>query len=222
MGFTFDDSDADGVASPIAEMHKLIEKDPRNSEWIFPYLGGEEVNASPTQSHQRNVINFGEMTEEEARRWPDLMSIVETKVKPERDSDKTQGSHGREWWCIWKRNLERQRAIRGMKRVLVNALYGPYLSFAFLPAGQVFNNKLIILPFDTYCGFTVLFRVAAHEIWARFFSFHIERRPCVTRRPIVSRLSRFPKDFETNPASKSVGRAYHEFRAAVMVRKTRA
>ncbi|MBL8214711.1 MAG: N-6 DNA methylase, partial [Bryobacterales bacterium] len=42
MGFTFDDTDTKGVASPISEMHRLIEKDPRNAERIFPYLGGEE------------------------------------------------------------------------------------------------------------------------------------------------------------------------------------
>ena len=68
MGFTFDDTDTKGVASPIAEMHELIAKDPRNAERIFPYIGGEEVNDSPTHAHHRYVINFGEMSEEEAER----------------------------------------------------------------------------------------------------------------------------------------------------------
>jgi hypothetical protein len=51
MGFTFDDTDIKGVASPIAEMQRLIAKDPRNAERIFPHIGGEEVNDSPTHSH---------------------------------------------------------------------------------------------------------------------------------------------------------------------------
>jgi hypothetical protein len=67
---------------PIAEMHRLIAKDPRNAERIFPYIGGEEVNDSPTHGHNRYVINFGEMSEQEARRWPDLMQIVEERGKP--------------------------------------------------------------------------------------------------------------------------------------------
>ena len=58
MGFTFDDSDKDGVASPIIEMHRLTEKDPRNAERIFPYIGGDEVNDTPTHAHHRFVINF--------------------------------------------------------------------------------------------------------------------------------------------------------------------
>ena len=58
MGFTFDDTDKKGVASPLAEMHRLIEADPHNREAIFPYIGGEEVNTSPTHAHHRYVINF--------------------------------------------------------------------------------------------------------------------------------------------------------------------
>ena len=70
--------------APSRRCERLIAKDPRNAERIFPYIGGEEVNDSPTHAHRRYVINFGEMTEAEARGWPDLMAIVEAKVKPER------------------------------------------------------------------------------------------------------------------------------------------
>ena len=62
MGFTFDDGNPDAIS--IAEMHRLIEKDPRNQERIFPYIGGEEVNSSPTHSHHRYVINFGGIAED--------------------------------------------------------------------------------------------------------------------------------------------------------------
>ena len=58
MGFTFDDTDKKGVASSLAEMQRLIELEPRNRDVIFPYIGGEEVNTSPTHAHHRYVINF--------------------------------------------------------------------------------------------------------------------------------------------------------------------
>ncbi|MDG3444320.1 Eco57I restriction-modification methylase domain-containing protein [Nitrospirillum amazonense] len=61
LGFTFDDeAAAKGKATSIAEMHRLIEKDPRNAERIFPYLGGEEVNTSPTHAHRRYAIDFND------------------------------------------------------------------------------------------------------------------------------------------------------------------
>ena len=58
MGFTFDDTDTKGVAAPILEMHRLIEMDPRNAQVVFPYIGGAEVNESPTHAHHRYAISF--------------------------------------------------------------------------------------------------------------------------------------------------------------------
>ena len=102
-------------------MHELIAKDPRNAERIFPYIGGEEVNDSPTHAHHRYVINFGEMTEDEARRWPDLMTIVEAKVKPERDAARQRETRSREELVAVRRDTRRRSidAIRGLERVLV-------------------------------------------------------------------------------------------------------
>ena len=215
MGFTFDDNDAKGVASPIAEMHQLIAKDPRNGERIFPYIGGEEVNDGPTQAHHRYVISFGEMSEEEARRWPDLMRIVEEKVKPERMRQKDEG--GREkWWQFLRPRGELQDATRGMERVLVNALYGPYLSLVFLPARQVFTNKLNIMPFDTYAPFAVL-QSRAHEVWARAFSSTLKDDLAYAPSDCFETFP-FPVGFETNAVLERVGGEYYSFRAALMVR----
>ena len=74
MGFTFDDTDKKGVANPLSEMQRLIEADPRNGERIFPYIGGEEVNTSPTHAHHRYVINFEDFPlrrEDLGKRWAD-------------------------------------------------------------------------------------------------------------------------------------------------------
>ena len=152
MGFTFNDSDTKGVASPIAEMHRLIAKDPRNAERIFPYIGGEEVNDSPTHAHHRYVINFGEMSEEEARRWPDLMRIVEKRVKPSRQN---QGSivNPSRWWMFARPATDLQEATRGLKRVLVCPIISNKLSFAFLPARTVFAHKLMVFAFQFLSAF---------------------------------------------------------------------
>ena len=83
MGFTFDDSSAE--ATPIAEMERLIAENPQNQERIFPYIGGSEVNSSPTHAYHRYVIDFSDRSEEKAWQWPDLMQIVKDKVKPIRD-----------------------------------------------------------------------------------------------------------------------------------------
>lgn len=60
MGFTFDDTDTKGVATSLSEMRRLIAKNPRNRDVILPYIGGRELNASPTHEHRRYVINFND------------------------------------------------------------------------------------------------------------------------------------------------------------------
>lgn len=67
-GFTFDDVNArKGKSAPLSEMTRLTESDRRNTEVIMPYLGGEEVNNSPSFSHHRYAINFGEWPLERSR-----------------------------------------------------------------------------------------------------------------------------------------------------------
>lgn len=58
MGFTFDDTDPKRVASSLADRERLIRQDPRNTERIRPYMGGKELNKSPTHAHHRYAIDF--------------------------------------------------------------------------------------------------------------------------------------------------------------------
>jgi hypothetical protein len=104
-------------ATSIAEMHRLIEQDPRNQERIFPYIGGEEVNSSPTHSHHRYVINFGDMKEDEARKYPDLMAIVEEKVKPKRLLDNRE-IYRRNWWQFCEKRVALYKAIEQCDRTV--------------------------------------------------------------------------------------------------------
>jgi hypothetical protein len=213
MGFTFDDGNTD--ATLIAEMHRLIEKDPRNQERIFPYIGGEEVNSNPTHAHDRHVINFGEMSEEEARESPDLMSIVEEKVKPERMKQKDRGGQEK-WWQFLRPRSEMNRAIESLDRVLVTSLHSPYLMFAFLPAGSVFSHALAVFALDNYWAVCVL-QSSIHEIWARFFGSSMKDDLRYTPSDCFETFP-FPENWETNRELESIGQEYYEFRAALMIR----
>ena len=209
MGFTFDDSNPD--ATSIAEMQRLIEQDSRNQERIFPFISGEEVNSSPVHAHDRYVINFGEMSEEEARDWPDLISIVEKKVKG------TRGKHSTApWWQFERLRIELFREIEPLDRVLVNALYGVHLSFVFLPKRMVFANKLNVMPFERYCSFSFL-QNRVHEIWARFFSSTLKDDLAYAPSDCFETFP-FPENWETNRELESIGQEYYEFRAALMIR----
>ena len=121
MGFTFDDGDTKGVAGSIAEMDRLIKSNPRNADRIFPYLGGNELNESPTHAHRRYIINFYEMDLDTASQWPELIQIVKERVKPERMRQKDERIKKR-WWLFERSRRKIYTTIEGMDRVVFRSL----------------------------------------------------------------------------------------------------
>ena len=249
MGFTFDDTDKKGVATPLAEMRHLIETNPRNREVIFPYIGGEEVNSSATHDHHRYVINFSELPlrreesrcrwsdmDDQQRRdslgrgrvpldypypvaadWPDMLYIVEQRVKPERIT-KNPIKYPRmvhEWWKHWNGRPELNAAIKGLNRVLAIARHSQYVSFAFLTSGSVYSEALVVFPFATAAAFCTL-QSRPHEIWARFFGSSLKDDLRYTPSDCFETFP-FPEHWHTNHAFESAGAAYHEYRAALMI-----
>ena len=215
MGFTFDDADSKGLASPLAEMERLIAEDPRNAERIFPYIGGQELNSSPTHAHDRYVINFGEMSEAEARQWPDLMAIVEARVRPQRLEDK-RDARKRYWWRFGETTPALYRAVHGLERVLVASQTSKWRSFAFVPNGMVYDQKLIVFPLESWPALCVL-HSRPHELWALFFGSTMKDDPVYTPSDCFETFP-FPPDWQTDPTLEAAGRAYYDFRAALMVR----
>jgi hypothetical protein len=213
MGFTFDDSNPQ--ATPIAEMHRLVASDPRNRERIFPYLGGEEINSSPAQAFDRYVISFGEMSEEEARRWPDLMDIVERKVRPSR---RDQGSivNPERWWHHARPASDLFTATRELKRMLVLSRIGQACAFAFVPSDWLPAESLVVFASESLPFFAVV-QARTHEVWARFFSSSMKDdlryapSDCFETFP-------FPPTWECNESLERVGKVYYEFRASLMIR----
>ena len=200
MGFTFDDTDKKGVATPLAEMRRLITEDPRNRDAIFPYIGGEELNTSPTHAHHRYVINFQDYplrredlgepwtgADEDQRRqwlrsgivpldypepvgadWPDLLAIVEERVKPERLAQKDRGGR-KKWWQFLRPRPELHTAIAELDRVLLISRIGNAFAFTFLRKHIVYNEKTVVFPFEDLGALATL-QSRIHEVWTRFLS----------------------------------------------------
>ncbi len=219
MGFTFDDTDKKGVASPIALMRELIRKDPRNAERIFPYIGGEEVNDDPTHGYHRYVINLSQMSEDEARGWPDLVAIVEAKVKPERD--RLEGGpdaiRRKKYWWQWGRYTPALfSAIRGLDRVLVISRVTEHIGFTFLDPRSVLAESLVAVASPDPSLFAVL-QSRSHETWARFFGSSLETRFRYTPSDCFETFP-FPERRESNENLERTGLECYDFRAALMVR----
>ena len=216
MGFTFDDSDDKGVASPTADMQELIDKEPNNQTVIFPYIGGEELNDNPNHAYHRWAINFGDRSESVCRaNWPDLMRIVESKVKPQRDHQNRKALR-ENWWHYAEKRPGLVSTIDGLNRVLVVSRVGQHGSFAFLPNGAVYAESLIVFPLETYSAFCAL-QSRPHEIWTRFFGSTLEERLRYTPSDCFETFP-VPADWESHAAMEAVGQDYYQSRAELMLR----
>jgi hypothetical protein len=249
MGFTFDDTDAKGIASSIAEMHRLIGANPRNAERIFPYIGGEEANDSPTHAHHRFVINFEdfplrrdklkgtwELADADQRRewlsegvvpndyphpvaadWPDLLAILDLKVRPERMK---QGSivNPKRWYRFARPASDFRIAVKdlGVSKVLVISRIQPNWGVCLLSPEAVFAESIVLFAFDRLSAFSIL-QSRAHEVWARFTASSMKDDMRYAPTDCFETFP-FPIGFETIPMLEQAGRQYYEFRAALMVR----
>jgi hypothetical protein len=219
MGFTFDDSGASsGETTSVAEMRALIVRDPRNQERIFPFIGGEEINTSPSHAHHRYVINFVMMSEEEARTWPDLMAIVEAKVRPGRmqlgnsSSDKPRKER---WWLYGRYTPGLYRTVDGKSRVLANSQVSAQFCFAWQPTDRVFAHTVNVFA-EERDGFFAIMQSRVHEFWARFFGSSMKDDLRYTPSDCFETFP-FPRHWEANAALEAIGAEYHRFRAALMV-----
>ncbi|ABV86599.1 type IIL restriction-modification enzyme MmeI [Shewanella pealeana] len=147
---------------------------PLSTTRILPFLGGAEVNSSPTQDFDRYVIDFESIPLESAEKTPELLERVRLLVKPERDKQKRK--HLRErWWQFAENRPAMRAALNPLDRCLVTARVTKHLCFSFQPTDRVFNEKLYIFPMDTFTAFAVL-QSRIHECWTWLLSSTLETR----------------------------------------------
>ena len=177
-------------------------------------LAGREVDDISVVGVRRTRVD-GEMTEKEARRWPDLMAIVEANVKPERDRNNRE-TYRRNWWHFGEKRVELVRAIAGLERVLLVTRHQHHWTVGALAPTAVFAESMIVFPLPTQAAFAAL-QSRPHEIWARFFGSTLGDGLRYTPSDCFETFP-FPPNWQTDPTLETVGQTYYEFRAALMVR----
>ena len=246
MGFTFDDTDRKGVASPLAEMERLLEADPRNKDAIFPYIGGEELNASPTHAHHRYVINFrdyplqrddiGELwadADADRRRELRRQAVVPKDYPAPVAADWPELSEIVRLKAKPERDVQKRKALRerwwhyAEKRPGLYACTEGYSRLlAISSVGQ--HIAFACLPAQmVYSHALIVFpfdSLAAfcalqsrpHEIWTRFFASSLEERLRYTPSDCFETFP-FPPNWPTRPDLEAPGNAYYDYRATLMV-----
>ncbi len=148
------------------QARELIARDPRNADVLQPYVIGRDLNQRPDCSASRWVINFQEWSLERCQKYPDVLAIVERKVRPERQR-KNVAKYPRmvyEWWKFWQNRQGLEEAIQGLDHVLAIARVSSSLAPVCVPTGPVYSEKVVIFATDALDQLAVL-ASSAHIAW---------------------------------------------------------
>lgn len=201
------------VLSP-GEAAEMFKGDPRNREVILPYLNGDDLNSSPCHQPSRYVINFGRMSEAEARKYVQPFQRVERLVKPERM--KVTQKDNREWWWRFARTRPAlYGAIGGLEQVIVIAQVSKTLMPVLIETGPVLDSKLVVFADDRAALLAVL-SSGAHRFWA--LKYGTTMRVDATYTPRTC-FETFPLPALT-PRLKGAGEALDSARRELMSRRS--
>lgn len=210
------------------EAASLIASDARNADCLFAYLNGEDLNSDPEQKPSRWVICFHDWPLERVRQYPDLLRIVEERVKPEREKLRGPGDRrNREyWWQFGAYRAGMRRAIAPLRRVLVRSRVSELHALAFVQKGFVYGDATVVFAYDDDYHFALL-QSYLHEVWARRYASTMRTDVRYTPTdcfatfpfPVEEYMARDLADLLADPrfrAACRLGEEYHEHRRQVM------
>ena len=144
---------------------EMIAADERNREVLFPYLNGQDLNSRPDQSGSRWVVNFGDLSEEEAQTYLEPYERVLRLVKPERDKNGRE-TYRKYWWQFGEKRPALTRAISGLERVIALTRVSKVVMPVMVPTGQVISEAVVVFATDDTTMLALL-SSAPHYWWAR-------------------------------------------------------
>lgn len=182
-----------------ADAFKLIKKDKKNAEHLYPFLIGDELIGNLNSQPERMSIDFSDAENIIAlQQYPDLLKHlkekvlpgIEEKAKAEFNSLGKKGprqSHLERWWQMWciRKNLLSE--LEKISRYIVCARVTKRNIFEFVSTEIRPNDKIVVFAFDDDYSFGI---IQSNIHWSWF------KEKCTT---LEERLNYNATIFETFP-----------------------
>jgi hypothetical protein len=147
--------------------------------------------------------------------YPDLLAIIEEKVKPERqklkDDDGTQSRRKRFWWQYGSAASTLYSTIAGMERYLIHPLTSKHHNLVFYRTGIIASQMTVVLAIDSWGDYCLL-QTDLHWKWALEYGNKLENRPQYTSSDCFETYP-FP---ESVSGLESIGERYYTYRQSVI------
>ena len=221
------------VLTPDEAKH-MLDADPKNTDVIFPYLNGKDLNSDPEQRPSRWVINFWDWPEERAREYELPWKWIEERVKPEREKLKDTNSTSRRrkqyWWQYGSdaKNLyhaigrghhfehhpdDWDPAMKPMERLLAIGRVSKTGAFTFLPNDWVYSDQVVVFALDEDVDISVM-QSSIHIAYAWKHSSQLKADMRYTPTDVFETFP-FPGSGDRTGLSR-LGATYHVLRAEFM------
>ena len=200
------------VLSP-REAQVWIERDRRNSEVLFPYLNGEDLNSRSDCSASRWVIDFNDRTEADSARYAIPFRRVYEDVRPERRTNNRK-VYRELWWQYAERRPALRASIAAMSEVLVIAVTSKSVMPMRVSGEHVFSNTVDVFATDDY-GDQAVLSSSLHQLWAITYGSGMRNDPRYTPSDV---FETFPRP-TTTAALVELGQVLHSERREIMTRR---
>jgi hypothetical protein len=146
--------------------------------------------------------------------WPDLLQIVEAKVKPQRDGDNRE-QYRRLWWQFGEKRAALNIELPKHSSVLVCSRVQPHWAITIVPNGTVFSDSLDVFCVPSLSSFCVL-QSNIHEVWVRLMASSMKDDLRYTPSECFETFP-FPERYESRLDLERQGETYFTHRANLMV-----
>ena len=170
-----------------------------NSEVVRPWINGKDITG---RSRGMWIIDFGDMTFEQAALYETPFKYVETHVKPGRIINR-RPLYAKNWWWHMEPRPGMRKALEGFDRYLATPRVSKHRVFVWAQADTLCDSAIIVIASDDDYTFGVL-QSHFHQVWSLAMGTQLETRPRYT--PTTC--------FETFPLPRPTAEQLEAIRAA--------
>lgn len=189
-----------------------IEADPKNTEVLFPYLNGEDLNSTPDTSPSRWVIDFNEKSEAMAKQYELPYEHLHEKFMQAKKKSKSQQESS--WWLLIRSRPAMRKAIVELDDILILTRHSATLMPCRIAKGSVPSEATVVFATDSYADQAVL-SSSPHQMWAIKYGSGLRKDPRYTPSGVFEPFAR-P---EPTARLTAMGRTLDAERREIMLRR---
>ena len=145
----------------------------RNSDVVKPWMNGRDIT---DRSRNMWIVDFGDMTEDQAALYEAPFEYAKANVKPQREASRSTISS---WWLHERPRPEMRDAIENLDRFIVTPRVSKHRLFVWLDKQTLPDSATIAIARDDDYTFGVL-HSRFHELWSLAMGTQLESRPRYT------------------------------------------